>query len=171
VSRYRFVSAMKAEGFPVQAACEVAEVSTSAYYDWTGRQAAWPSVTEWEEALVMNEMVDVHRQLDDTYGSPRMMAELRRRGYCVNHKRTERLMAEHSIVAVGGRRPAQEGAHDDPRRERPAAARPRAPGLLGWRTGQTHLRGHHLRPDGRGLAVPCFGPRSREPPAGRLRHG
>jgi DNA replication protein DnaC len=30
VSRYRHVSAMKAEGFPVQAACEAAEVSTSA---------------------------------------------------------------------------------------------------------------------------------------------
>ena len=32
MSRYRFVSTMKAEGFPVDAACEAAEVSTSAYY-------------------------------------------------------------------------------------------------------------------------------------------
>ena len=37
MSRYRFVSAVKAEGFPVEAACETAEVSTSAYYDWLAR--------------------------------------------------------------------------------------------------------------------------------------
>ena len=33
MSRYRFVSTMKAEGFPIDAACAAAEVSTSAYYD------------------------------------------------------------------------------------------------------------------------------------------
>lgn len=104
MSRYRFVSAMKAEGFPVQAACSVAEVSTSSYYDWLTKVAAGPSDAEWDEALVINEMHDVHAHLDDTYGSPRMTTELRRRGFCVNHKRTERLMAENAIVARDGRR-------------------------------------------------------------------
>jgi len=33
-----------------------------------------------------------------------MTAELRRRGWCVNHKRIERLMAEKNIVARDGRR-------------------------------------------------------------------
>jgi len=33
-----------------------------------------------------------------------MTGELRRRGFCVNHKRTERLMAENGIVAVTPRR-------------------------------------------------------------------
>jgi putative transposase len=104
VSRYRFVSTMKAEGFPVQAACEVAEASTSAYYAWTAQTAAGPSAAEWDEALVVNEMYDIHAGLDDTYGSPRMTGELRRRGFCVNHKRTERLMAAHGIVAKDARR-------------------------------------------------------------------
>ena len=36
MSRYRFVSTMKAEGFAVTAACEAAEVSTSAYWGWHG---------------------------------------------------------------------------------------------------------------------------------------
>ena len=45
VSRYRHVSAMKAEGFPVQAACEAAEVSTSAYYEWLHRSTG---PTDWE---------------------------------------------------------------------------------------------------------------------------
>ena len=68
MSRYRFVSTMKAEGFPVLAACEVAEVSTSAYYEWLERSLA-PSLEEWDEAHLVNEMHDVHRHLDDTYGS------------------------------------------------------------------------------------------------------
>ena len=104
MSRYRFVSTMKAEGFPVRAACEAAEVSTSAYYDWTAKVAAGPTEAEWDEALIVNEMHDVHAHHDDTYGSPRMTSELRRRGFCVNHKRTERLMAENGIVAKDGRR-------------------------------------------------------------------
>ena len=103
MSRYRFVSAMKAEGFPVLAACEAAEVSTSAYYDWAVRSAR-PTDAEWDEALVVNEMRRVHGELDDTYGSPRMTEELRGRGFCVNHKRVERLMAAHGIYAKDGRR-------------------------------------------------------------------
>ena len=103
MTRYRFVDARKAEGFPVTAACNVAGIATSSYYDWLERSAS-PSDAEWDEAIVINEMHDVHANLDDTYGSPRMTAELRRRGRCVNHKRTERLMAANGIVASDGRR-------------------------------------------------------------------
>lgn len=103
MSRYRFVSTMKAEGFPIEAACEAAEVSTSAYYDWLARSGA-PSEAEWDEALVVNEMHEIHCHHDDTYGSPRMTTELARRGYCVNHKRVERLMVENGIVAADARR-------------------------------------------------------------------
>lgn len=103
MSRYRFVSTMKAEGFPIQAACEVAEVSTSAYYDWLDRSKA-PTEAEWGEAILVNEMWNIHLGHDDTYGSPRMTGELARRGHCVNHKRTERLMAAHGIYARDGRR-------------------------------------------------------------------
>jgi transposase InsO family protein len=94
---------MKAEGFPVQAACEAAEVSTSAYYDWLERSQA-PTEAEWDEAVLVNEMYDIHEHLDDTYGSPRLTDELRRRGHCINHKRVERLQAQHGIYARDGRR-------------------------------------------------------------------
>ena len=103
MSRYRFVSAMKAEGFPIDAACEAAEVSTSAYYELAARSAG-PTEAEWDEAMLVNEMREIHHRLDDTYGSPRMTDELRRRGFCVNHKRVERLMADYGIYAQDGRR-------------------------------------------------------------------
>jgi transposase InsO family protein len=104
VSRYRVVSTMKAEGFPVDAACEVAEVSTSAYYEWTAKTGAGRIDAEWDEALVINEMHKVHDDLDDSYGSPRMTTELASRGLCTNHKRVERLMAANGIYARDGRR-------------------------------------------------------------------
>lgn len=103
MSRYRFISAMKAEGFTVAAACEVADVSTSAYYEWCQR-ASGPTEVELEEAYLVNEIWDIHADSDSTYGSPRITPALRRRGFCVNHKRTERLMAENAIVGVTPRR-------------------------------------------------------------------
>jgi hypothetical protein len=87
MSRYCWVDSRKAEGFEVKAACKVAGVSTSAYYDFKTRQAYGPTWAEWEEAILINEIIDVHCHLDDTYGSPRVTDELRERGFCVNHKR------------------------------------------------------------------------------------
>jgi putative transposase len=104
VSRYHWVDDRKVEGFSILAACKVAKVSTSSYYDFCRRLEQGPTDATWSEALIVNEIYDVHQHLDDTYGSPRMTDELRRRGYCCNHKRTERLMAENGIYAKDGRR-------------------------------------------------------------------
>jgi len=132
MSRHRFVSTMKAEGFPVDAACEAAEVSTSACYEWLQR-AAGPTAAELCEAYLVNHIRDIHADSDATYGSPRVTGELRHRGYCVNHKRTERLMAENAIVGVTPRlrtprtTMAAEGAT--------TTARPPQPGLRSRRAG------------------------------------
>jgi hypothetical protein len=69
VSRYRHVSAMKAKRFPIAAAFEVAEVSTSAYYDWLHRSTG-PSEPELEEAYLINQISDIHAEGDSTYRSP-----------------------------------------------------------------------------------------------------
>ena len=103
MTRYRWIHARKAEGYSVTVCCATAEVSTSAFYDWLERSAS-PTDADWEEALLVNEVHRVHDLLDDTYGSPRMTAELRRRGFCVNHKRVERLMATNGLHAKDGRR-------------------------------------------------------------------
>jgi len=123
VSRYRFVSTMKAEGFAVRAACEAAEVSTSAYYAWLATSSG-PTDTEWAEAKLVNEIVDIHRDSAATYGSPRVTAALRRRGFCVNHKHTERLMAVHGIVGLTMRKKG-------PRTTLQAEGAPPLPDLVG----------------------------------------
>ncbi len=47
---------------------------------------------------MLREIRKIHAGSDGTYGSPRMTAELHRRGWRVNHKRVERLMRCHGIV-------------------------------------------------------------------------
>ena len=95
---YRFVDEQKADGFPVERVCDVAGVSTSAYYDWKRHRDGIPTVGELAERRLVAEIEDIYGDSDGTYGSPRVTRELRRQGRCVNHKRIERLMRIHNIV-------------------------------------------------------------------------
>jgi hypothetical protein len=53
VSRYACVAAQEAAGFPVTAACEIAEVSTSGFYDWAAREAAEPTARQHADAELL----------------------------------------------------------------------------------------------------------------------
>jgi putative transposase len=96
VTRYRCVAARKAEGFNVNAACDAAGVSRSAFYAWLERPAG-PTEAEWDEAHLTNQIVDIHRASAGTYGEPRITAELADQGWTVNRKRTARLMRQQGI--------------------------------------------------------------------------
>ncbi len=100
MTRYRWVAARKAEGFPITTACGVADVSRQAFCDWRARQKAGPSPAEQAEAQLVEQIRRVHADFDGAYGEPRVTAELARRGWAVNHKRVERLMRSHGIVGV-----------------------------------------------------------------------
>ncbi len=100
MTRYRWVAARRAEGFPTTAACDVADVSTSAFYAWVERDAAGPTDRERADEALVAVMRQVHAEFDETYGSPRMVDELADRGHKVNHKRVERLMRVNGIVGV-----------------------------------------------------------------------
>jgi len=104
VSRYRCVDAQKAAGFPVVAACRAAGVSTSAYYTWSASSRQGPSPADHKKTGLVAEIRTIHAESGGTYGSPRVHAELRRRGWRVNHKRVERLMAASGIVGHRPRR-------------------------------------------------------------------
>jgi transposase InsO family protein len=95
---YRFVDEQKAGGFPVKRVCEIAGVSASAYYDWKAHRDGIPTINESEETRLVKEIRVIHDESDGTYGSPRVTVELHKRGWVLNHKRTERLMRIHGIV-------------------------------------------------------------------------
>jgi putative transposase len=113
VSRYRCVDAQKAAGFPVVAACRAAGVSASGFYAWAAQREQGPRVVQQAEAELVAKIRTIHAESAGTYGSPRVTAELRRRGWRVNHKRVERLMAAHGIV---GHRPRRRTPPPHPRR-------------------------------------------------------
>ena len=96
VTLYRFVDAQKAEGFPVRLICSVTGVSASAYYAY--RKRPQPGPAQLAEAALVDEIRVIWHQSGGTYGSPRVCAELRRRGRVVNHKRVERLMKRHDMA-------------------------------------------------------------------------
>lgn len=100
MTAYRWVDDRKAEGFQVRPACRVAQVSTSAYYAWAGRRHSEPTRAEVEEAYLVNAMIDLHTEHDQTYGWRRMAAALRRAGWKVNHKKVARLMRKYRIGAL-----------------------------------------------------------------------
>ncbi len=123
VTRYRCVDARKAEGFPVAAACDAAEVSTSAYYAWAAKAARGPCQRALDDATLLADIRRIHRGSGGTYGAPRVTRQLRREGRVVNRKKVEKMMADNGIV---GHRPKRRGGLT-----RPDKAAPPAPDLVG----------------------------------------
>jgi putative transposase len=104
VTRYVCVDDQKAAGFPVTAACEAAEVSTSGYYDWCAREAAGPTERQVAEAELVALMREIFDAADGNYGVPRMFTDLRRAGVVVNKKKVHRLMRKHGMAGRFRRR-------------------------------------------------------------------
>ncbi len=74
--------------------CKLLGVSTSAYYGWVGRDHA--AVIN-KDAALLEEIKKIILEFAG-YGYRRVMAELRRRGSIVNHKRVLRVMQEHKLT-------------------------------------------------------------------------
>jgi transposase InsO family protein len=70
-------------------------VSKSGYYAWRKRE---PSKHQLEDARLGTLVVAAHRQGRDTYGSPRVLGELRARGERTSRKRIARLMRERGLA-------------------------------------------------------------------------
>ena len=98
MSRYACVADQKAAGFPVTTACEVAEVSTSGFYDWCNREAAPPTERESAEAELVGLIREIFDVTEGNYGVPRIHRELRDAGIVVNVKRVRRLMRLHGMA-------------------------------------------------------------------------
>ena len=69
--------------------CRVLGVSTSGYYAWRSREK---SKRRADDEALSKRIEQIHRQSRQTYGAPRVHAELLENGQQVGRKRVARLM-------------------------------------------------------------------------------
>lgn len=80
---------------PTKQVCAAAGVPRSSYYAWKARSKA----IDFKRLVLHSEVKVIHRETDASYGSRRMAAELRRRGFDVGRYRAGALMKEADVVA------------------------------------------------------------------------
>lgn len=93
--RFAFIEAEKVR-YPVQLLCRILEVSRAGFYSWSKRPESDRAI---ENRRLVTEIHAIHAESRQTYGSPRVHAELRARGHNVGKNRVARLMSENGIEA------------------------------------------------------------------------
>lgn len=87
--------------FPVAAMARVLGVSKAGFYAWLHRA---PSAHAVADAALLQRVRTVHVSSRQTYGAPRVHAELRARGAAHSRKRIARLMRDAGLVGASHRR-------------------------------------------------------------------
>jgi len=87
--------------YPIATMCRVLEVSTSGYYAWCKRV---PSARAQSDAVLGQQIVELHDRSRKIYGAPKLHADLKDLGVHVGRKRVARLMNLHGIVGVSRRK-------------------------------------------------------------------
>src|SRR5262245_13101507 len=78
-----------ADEYLIRMMSRLLEVSPSGYYTWRKHQQ---SVRSQHNQQLIRMIREIHQDSDGTYGSPRMLKELRERGQLVSRNRVARLM-------------------------------------------------------------------------------
>jgi len=80
--------------FAVEKMCKVLKVSRSGYYSWVDHK---PSKREVENRELLDQIVKIHKESKQTYGSPRITAELRSRHIYTSRPRVARMMKKAGL--------------------------------------------------------------------------
>ena len=91
--KFKFIERLH-EAHSVEMMAEIFEVSRSGYYAWRSRLASERSGVE--ERLV-EEIKKIQEEAKHSYGSPRMTAEMNRRGFNVGRNRIARLLRDYGL--------------------------------------------------------------------------
>jgi putative transposase len=91
--KYPLVRELAAEGFPVRLTCRVLGFSMQAFYKWQARPV---SDRDWDDAHVINAIVDVHQD-DPEFGYRFIADELADHGHRVGERRVWRLCRQQRI--------------------------------------------------------------------------
>ena len=98
--RFRLIDAAKKE-FPVQRLCKVLGVSASGYFAWKDRPVCR---RQRDDMVLLAHVRSAFALSNGTYGSPRMVHELRDDGLRIGRRRIARLMRENAMKARQKRR-------------------------------------------------------------------
>lgn len=102
--------------FSILSLCQHLEVSPSGYYDWQNRRAC-PGARARQNQTLAKEIEEVFLQSNGTYGSPRIMHQLRKEGSRHGRNRIGRLMREQNLCGRQKRRyrvQTTQSSHDEP---------------------------------------------------------
>jgi transposase InsO family protein len=99
--KYAWIDGQR-QAFALTEMCEVLEVSVSGYRAW--KRGGSPNRKRLTDAQMLALIRAIHAELKGAYGSPRMVLELRTRGFSASKERVERLMRENGIHARHKRR-------------------------------------------------------------------
>jgi putative transposase len=92
---FALIDAKKAE-VPIETACAVLNVSVSGFYAWKKRPA---STRQHGDMILLAHIRAEFSTSNETYGSPRMHAELKESGLAIGRHRVARLMSENGLKA------------------------------------------------------------------------
>lgn len=84
--------------------CRVLKVSTSGYYKWLHRT---PSNRDLQDQKLTEQIKSMYKASDETYGAPRIHADLQDEGVQIGRKRIARLMRQAGLRGVSRRRGPQ----------------------------------------------------------------
>ncbi len=98
--KFRFIARTK-QHFPVHTLCRMLGVSESGFYAWKGRT---PNAHSRMDDKLLVHIRSAFACSNETYGSPRMVHELRDQGFDVGRRRVARLMRDHGLKARQKRR-------------------------------------------------------------------
>ena len=101
MSVFPFIEAEKVEDRNVAKACELMEVSRSAFYDWHAHR---PSRRALDDEALGRRIAEIHAESRGTYGWPRVHQQLRRDGVHVGRKRVARIMRQRGLIGRCRRR-------------------------------------------------------------------
>lgn len=98
--KYQFMADHREE-FEIRVMCRVLGVSRSGYYAWRKRPT---SPRKMADRALSQQIKQIHHQSRQTYGSPRIQAELAENGVNCGHKRIARLMHDEELFAKQSRK-------------------------------------------------------------------
>jgi transposase InsO family protein len=90
-----FVAAHR-DRFGVEPILRVLDIAVSTFYGWVAQQRD-PSKRRRDDQALANRIRRIHHRSGQTYGAPRVHAQLRRDGIWVSRKRVARLLRAHGL--------------------------------------------------------------------------